>query len=116
MKLFVVRVALASAFLWAADTGRASAEEPYPKRAISIMVPYSPGTGIDILGRLIAQKRSERWRSGVVVGNKPGASSNIGTELAARAAPDDHTLLMTATTFATNAALIVSDGVTARIG
>jgi len=81
------------------------AQTSYPSRPISVIVPYSPGTGIDILGRVIAQKLSERWATGAVVDNKPGASSNIGTEIVAKAAPDGHTLLMTATTFATNAAV-----------
>jgi tripartite-type tricarboxylate transporter receptor subunit TctC len=83
----------------------AQAQTAYPSRTISVIVPFSPGTGIDILGRVIAQKLSERWATGAVVDNKPGASSNIGTELVAKAAPDGHTLLMTATTFATNAAV-----------
>ena len=81
------------------------AQTAYPTRAINIIVPYSPGTGIDILGRVIAQRLAEKWSTGAVVDNKPGASGNIGTELVARAAPDGHTLLMTATTFATNAAV-----------
>jgi len=81
------------------------AQTAYPTRPISIIVPYSPGTGIDILGRVIAQRLSEKWSTGAVVDNKPGASGNIGTELVAKSAPDGHTLLMTATTFATNAAV-----------
>ncbi len=83
----------------------AQAQTSYPTRPISIIVPYSPGTGIDIVGRVIAHKISERWATGAVVDNKPGASGNIGTELVAKSAPDGHTLLMTATTFATNAAV-----------
>lgn len=83
----------------------AQAQTAYPARAINIIVPYSPGTGIDIMGRVIAQRLSERWATGAVVDNRPGASGNIGTDLAARATPDGHTLLMTATTFATNAAV-----------
>jgi tripartite-type tricarboxylate transporter receptor subunit TctC len=83
----------------------AQAQTAYPTRPITIIVPYSPGTGIDILGRVIAQRLSEKWATGAVVDNKPGASGNIGTELVAKATPDGHTLLMTATTFATNAAV-----------
>ena len=83
----------------------AAAQGTYPSRPISIIVPYSPGTGIDILGRVIAQKLAERWNASAVVDNKPGASGSIGTEIVAKAAPDGHTLLMTATTFATSAAI-----------
>ncbi len=85
-------------------TGAASAQT-YPSRAISIIAPFSPGTGIDILARAFGQRLSDRWSVPVVVENKPGASGNIGTELAARAVGDGYTLMMTATTFALNPAL-----------
>ncbi len=85
--------------------GPVSAQQNYPGRTITIIAPFSPGTGIDILARTCGQKLSERWGVPVVVDNKPGASGNIGTELAARAAGDGYTLMMTATTFALNPAL-----------
>lgn len=100
-----ISVLIAAALLAVTLSNRAAAQEAYPTRAITIIVPYSPGTGIDIMGRVIAQRLAERWTTGAVVDNKPGASGNIGTELVAKAAPDGHTLLMTATTFATNAAV-----------
>jgi tripartite-type tricarboxylate transporter receptor subunit TctC len=81
------------------------AQQSYPSRTITIIAPFSPGTGIDILARTCGQKLSERWGISVVVDNKPGASGNIGTELAARAAGDGYTLMMTATTFVLNPAL-----------
>jgi tripartite-type tricarboxylate transporter receptor subunit TctC len=99
------RIVLLGLLSLAAIPASAPAQTPYPSRPISIIVPYSPGTGIDIMGRAIAQNLSARWATGAVVDNKPGASGNIGTELVANAAPDGHTLLMTATTFATNAAI-----------
>ena len=83
----------------------APAQQSYPQRVITIIVPYSPGTGPDILARSLGQKLAERWSVGVVVDSKPGASGNIGTELAAKAPGDGYTLMMTATTFALNAAL-----------
>ncbi len=83
----------------------AFAQPAYPSRTIAIIAPFSPGTGIDILARTFGQKLGERWSVPVVVENKPGASGNIGTELAARAAGDGYTLMMTATTFALNPAL-----------
>jgi tripartite-type tricarboxylate transporter receptor subunit TctC len=92
---------LALALLW---TGPVAAQQ-YPSRTISIIAPFSPGTGIDILARTCGQKLSERWNVPVIVDNKPGASGNIGTELAARAPGDGYTLMMTATTFALNPAL-----------
>ncbi|MFN7088168.1 MAG: tripartite tricarboxylate transporter substrate binding protein [Burkholderiales bacterium] len=59
-----------------------------------MIVAYPPGGGTDIVGRLIAHKLSENLGQNVVVDNRGGATGNIGTELAARATPDGHTLLM----------------------
>jgi tripartite-type tricarboxylate transporter receptor subunit TctC len=74
-------------------------------RPITIIVPYSPGTGIDILARAIATDLSQRFGQPVVVENRTGASGNIGTGLAARAAPDGNTLLMIAKVFVVNPSL-----------
>src|SRR5712664_4537302 len=103
MKHFPLRATVLT--LSALVAGAAPAQQTYPNRTISIIAPFSPGTGIDILARTCGQKLSERWGVPVVVDNKPGASWNIGTELAARAAGDGYTLMMTATTFALNPAL-----------
>src|ERR1044072_3421625 len=74
-------------------------------RLITIIVPYSPGTGPDILARLIGEEIQQRWGQPVAVDNKPGATGNIGTQLAARAAPDGHTLLMTTNPITANISL-----------
>ena len=79
-----------------------SALAQQPGRPITIIVPYSPGTGIDILARALGSELSQRWGQAVVVDNKTGASGNIGTGLAARAAPDGNTLLMIAKVFVVN--------------
>jgi tripartite-type tricarboxylate transporter receptor subunit TctC len=71
---------------------------PYPNRPVQIIVPFTPGTGMDILARTVGQKLSERWGQPVVVDNRPGASGNIGTDLVVKAAPDGYTLLITANT------------------
>jgi tripartite-type tricarboxylate transporter receptor subunit TctC len=81
---------------------------PYPNRSIRMIVPYTPGTGIDILARVLGQKLAEKFGVPVVVDNRPGASGNIGTEAASKAAPDGYTLLMQASTHVTNAALQAS--------
>jgi tripartite-type tricarboxylate transporter receptor subunit TctC len=80
-------------------------ETAFPQRAVTIIVPFSPGTGQDILARTLGRKLADRWGTGVVVDNKSGASGSIGAELTARAAPDGHTVMMTGTTFAVHAAL-----------
>ena len=72
----------------------------YSSRPIRIVVPFTPGTGIDILARVAGQKLQERWSQVVVVENRPGASGNIGTDVVAKAPADGHTLMVTANTFA----------------
>ena len=74
------------------------AQEPYPNRPVRMIVPFAPGGGIDILGRTLGQKLSERWKQGVVIENRPGASGAIGTELAAKSPADGYTLLMSVNT------------------
>ena len=74
------------------------ADEPWPNRPVKIIVPFTPGTGIDILARTLGQKLAEEWKQGVVVENRPGASGAIGTEVVAKSPPDGYTLLMTANT------------------
>jgi tripartite-type tricarboxylate transporter receptor subunit TctC len=70
------------------------AQEQYPTRVVSIIVPFPPSGGTDTGARWIAQKLSERWGQSVVVENKPGAGGVIGADHVARAKPDGHTLLM----------------------
>jgi len=91
-------------------TGLASpaAVAQQPGRPITIIVPYSPGTGIDILARALGNELSQRWGQPVVIDNKTGASGNIGTGLAARAAPDGNTLLMIAKVFVVNPSVFKS--------
>ena len=94
--------------LWLLTVTPAAAQSTYPNRPIRVIVPYTPGTGIDILARVVGQKLSDRLKVAVVVDNRPGASGNIGTEAAGKALPDGYTLLMTASTHVTNAALQAS--------
>jgi tripartite-type tricarboxylate transporter receptor subunit TctC len=74
-------------------------------KTITIVVPYSAGTGPDIMARLIGEELQTRWNQPVVIDNKPGASGNIGTVQVARAAPDGTTVLMTTNPFTNNVAL-----------
>jgi tripartite-type tricarboxylate transporter receptor subunit TctC len=77
-------------------------------RTIAIIVPYTPGTGPDILARVIGEELQQRWGQPVVIDNKPGASGNIGTQVAARAAPDGHTLVKVPPAFTQNVGLFKS--------
>ena len=77
----------------------------YPTRNVQIIVPFTPGTGADILARTLGPRLSERWKVGVIADNRAGATGNIGAEIVSKAAPDGHTLLLTATAFGTTPAL-----------
>jgi tripartite-type tricarboxylate transporter receptor subunit TctC len=102
----VVRAALLVAGLLTLALPNSSAQQS--GRQITIIVPYSPGTGIDILARALGNELSQKWGQPVVVDNKTGASGNIGTGLAARAAPDGNTLLMIAKVFVVNPSVFKS--------
>ncbi len=82
--------------------------QPYPSRPITLVVPYTPGTGIDIIARTVGPKLTERWGQPIVVENKPGASGNIGAGVVAKAAPDGYTMMVTVNTFAITPALFPS--------
>jgi tripartite-type tricarboxylate transporter receptor subunit TctC len=86
----------------------ATMAQPFPSRPVTLVVPFSPGTGIDILARVIGPPLAEKWGQPVVVENKPGASGNIGTDFVAKSAPDGYTLLVTVNTFAITPTLIKS--------
>jgi tripartite-type tricarboxylate transporter receptor subunit TctC len=79
--------------------------QDFPSRPVHVVVPYTPGTGADILARLLGPKLGERWKVAVVAENKPGATGNIGAEFVAKAPPDGYTLLFVATSFSTTPAL-----------
>ena len=70
--------------------------QPYPNRPVRIIVPYPPGSGTDIVARLLGQRIGESWGQPIVVDNRPGAGGTIGNALAATAPADGYTLLMTA--------------------
>ena len=78
------------------------------QQTIRLNVPFSAGTGPDLLARILSEELRQRWNQPVIVENKPGASGNIGTQAAARANPDGLTLLVTVNTFVMNASLFSS--------
>jgi tripartite-type tricarboxylate transporter receptor subunit TctC len=80
------------------------AQDPYPAKAIRLIVPFPPGAGTDNVARLIAQKMAEGLRQSVVIENRTGAGGAIGAAEAAKADPDGYTLLFVAGPFTTVAA------------
>ncbi len=85
-----------------------AANAAWPVRTVQFIVPYTPGTGADILSRLLAPHLAQAWKVPVVTENRAGASGNLGADAVARANPDGYTLLFTATSFATNPPLMAS--------
>ena len=108
------RLSLLLLCLAAAPFAPAAAAD-YPNRAIKMVVPFAPGGGTDVLGRIIAQRLSEKLGQPVVVENQPGASGGIGTKAFVRAEADGYTLLMASTgaLMAASAALARLAGVAA---
>jgi tripartite-type tricarboxylate transporter receptor subunit TctC len=78
-----------------------NAQAPYPSRTVTIVVPFTPATGADLIARLLQPKLAERLGQAVVIENKAGASGAIGTEMVAKSPPDGYTLLFTATSHGT---------------
>ena len=92
--------AVAPAF---AQTRPAGAD--YPNRVVRIVLPQPAGGGTDVVARSVAQKLTEAWGQQVIVDNRPGANGIIGTEMAARSAPDGYTLVLIPSGHAVNASL-----------
>lgn len=85
--------------------GAAQAAEPYPAKPIRMVVPYSPGGNTDVFARLIAQRLTLAWGQSVVVDNRAGGNTLIGTELVARSIPDGYTIMLTTLTFTVSPSL-----------
>ena len=79
--------------------------QAYPAKPVKIIVPFPPGGPADVLGRLYADKLGTMWSQTVLVENRGGAGGNIGSEAAARAAPDGYTIILIASSHVTNGAL-----------
>ncbi|MEI7785298.1 MAG: tripartite tricarboxylate transporter substrate-binding protein, partial [Betaproteobacteria bacterium] len=80
--------------------------QSYPSRPVRIVVPFATGGPADVYARFIAQRLTETLGQSFVVDNKPGGGSVIGTDLAAKGAPDGYTLLMMSNTHTVNETLI----------
>jgi len=83
-----------------------SAANAYPTGSVTLLVPFTTGTGADLLARLLGPKLADKWKVSVVTDNKAGASGSIGTGIAAKSAPNGLTVLITATAHGTFPALM----------
>jgi tripartite-type tricarboxylate transporter receptor subunit TctC len=105
----IMRFALLA--LFAASLIAPAAQAPaqdYPTRIVHVVAPYGPGGPSDVFSRIVAQKLSDNLKQGFVVENRPGASTMIGTDAVAKAAPDGYTLLIISQTHATNESLVAN--------
>ena len=82
---------------WSAD---AFAQRDFPTRSVRMVNPYTPGGSVDLVGRAVAGGLSEIWKEQVIVDNRPGAGTMIGTEIVVRAEPDGYTVLCTSSAIA----------------
>src|SRR6516165_9912283 len=91
-------------------TAAAQAPSPpgWPSRVVKLVVPFTPGGGIDAIGRILGARLSEMWGQQVVIENKPGAGGNIASEFVARSAPDGYTMYISAAGLAVNRYLFAS--------
>src|SRR5438093_3723198 len=83
----------------------AASAQTFPTRPVRLMVPFPPGGATDIVGRMVAAKMQEVWRQPVLVENKPGAGTVVGTDFVAKSAPDGYTLGMVVTAHVINPSL-----------
>lgn len=100
VSLTIAAALAAATFNSAAQT--AATGSAYPARPIRLLIPFPPGGGADISGRLIAKALTDRWNVQFVVDNRPGGSNIIATEIVARSNADGYTLLMATATHAIN--------------
>ena len=86
-------------------SGIASGQE-FPSRTVRIVVPFTPSGPTDVISRILAERLATKWRQPVIVENRPGAGTVIGSDIVAKAPPDGHTILMAVTAHAVNATLV----------
>src|SRR3954468_19910512 len=105
MKAYAALLAAACAALVSTKTPAQSGAPRFPDKPIRFIVPFPPGGGNDILARVLAPKMAESLGQPVVIDNRPGAGGNIGTDLAAKAAPDGYTIVIASNQVTMNPAL-----------
>ncbi len=98
-------VAIAAAFSAAALLAAPAVAQPWPTRAVRLVVPFPPGGPADAIGRILGERLAEAWGQAVVIENRSGAGGNIGADAVTKSAPDGHTLLLAASSHVQGAAL-----------
>jgi tripartite-type tricarboxylate transporter receptor subunit TctC len=99
---------VATSALTSSSLVRPASAQGWPSRVIKLVVPFTPGGGIDSIGRILGARLTEIWGQQVVIENRPGAGGNIASEFVARSAPDGYTMYITAAGLAVNRYLFES--------
>src|SRR5512133_877453 len=99
---------VATSALTSSSLVRPASAQRCPSRVIKLVVPFTPGGGIDSIGRILGARLTEIWGQQVVIENRPGAGGNIASEFVARSAPDGYTMYITAAGLAVNRYLFES--------
>ena len=94
MSRFSRMVAGIAAVAWCVVVSTAALAQAYPSKPVRMILPFPPGGPTDIVGRLVAQKLSEQLGQSVISDSRPGASGNVGLELASKAPPDGYTIVL----------------------
>ena len=95
-RLLVPSALLLGLSCWAVG---ALAQTPYPSKPIRIIVPFTPGGGVDLLARIVGGKLTEAWGQPTVIDHRPGGSATLGPAVAAKSPPDGYTLVLVTTGF-----------------
>src|SRR5688572_1108858 len=107
---FSLKAAMLSTVAIGVSSAGAHAQAPYPAKPIRLVVPLAPGGNVDIVARALGQQMSESMGQQIVIENRPGASSLVGTQFVAKAQADGYTLLAVANTFATVPSIVANPG------
>ncbi len=109
-----IKYLLAFSMLAAAVPAAAQSSAKFPTKPVRIIVAFPPGSSTDIVARVVGERLTELWGQNVIIDNRPGASGNIGTQVALRANPDGHTLFMNSSAIAVNVSLYSKPGYTMK--
>jgi tripartite-type tricarboxylate transporter receptor subunit TctC len=109
-----IKYLAASILLAAAMPAAAQNTAKFPNKPVRIIVAFPPGSSTDIVARVVGERLTELWGQNVIIDNRPGASGNIGTQVALRANPDGHTLFMNSSAIAVNVSLYSKPGYTMK--
>ena len=93
------------AVLLLATPGLVLAAQSYPARPVRIVVPVPAGGGVDALARVVGQHLNAMWGHPFIVDNRPGAGGSLGAQIVSRATPDGYTLMVSSSSYVTNAAV-----------